>query len=249
MQAGSALKSGQPEPAAALGRAAARALRRVSELTQQTGSSEDTTEERIQVPPNVGQKVTDALQHLTDAAQTVTDATSKDETVDASQSEQSADLSADPSGSNSSSQPDESSTDTNGQTSEPDDAPGNMNGNPVSDNHSSESEPNQRARKLAEAAAALSSAAQQSLPGPGAISQGGDSPGSEPAEDIAGLAADLATDRPTARQQREWARLNEKLGTGLLSGEQETGDERYARLIRAYFRNLAAQPNMAHEGK
>jgi hypothetical protein len=100
--------------------------------------------------------------------------------------------------------------------------------------------------QLADAAAALSNAARQSLPGLNDSEAGTDSAGQQAgngmaADDRPGFAAELATPSQPAGQQRDWRRLNDELSSDILSGDQESGDARYAPLIRAYFRQLARQ--------
>jgi len=239
------LPAGQLRQAADKGAQAAAALRRVAEVAQQPPA--DKSEDTSIVPPEVGQSVTDALQNLSNAAQATSESlgdSPTDATDDGASGKSGSQESDDNSGESSSSdkaQPNPSANSADGDAA--DDSDGGGQPSEPSDGSSLDE---QRARQLANAAAALSDAARQSLPAlddnDATMDSNGQQAGTGTASDKpAGFAADLAAPPQPAAVQRNWRRLNDELNSDLLSGDQESGDARYGPLIRAYFRQLARQ--------
>jgi len=245
-EAADKLPTGQLRDAAEQGAKAAAALRRVAEVAQQPSPSEP--EDGMAVPTEVGQSVTDALQNLSDAAQPAP------KSSDGNSAPNSDGESA--SGSSESQDPDGASGDPNPakdsagnqsmNATDGDPSDGSETGEQPGDGSQSANAEDQRARQLANAAAALSSAARQSLPGLNDNDTATDSDGQQAGtgtslDDVPNFAAELATPSQPAVQQRKWGQLHDELSSDILSGDQESGDHRYAPLIRAYFRELARQ--------
>ena len=265
VQADQALRNGRIQDGLRQAQAAEAGLQRLKNLAQQAAGDHPAEGTVPQVPREVGQHVTEALDHLSQADPTNGESTDpgpqnamaenavQDDPGQGAADQQTqaddaaSDVSAQRSGNRtgtglSGDASSASSGGTSGRRSDSDDSVANA-GQPGGTTGTGDSVSKEQAEQLAAAAEALSNAAMRSLPRLETLravsgTEGGwsvEPTGPDPASE---RLSEAAPGRP-AESQRQWARLNEELAGGVLSGESEEGDQRYENRIRAYFRELA----------